>query len=214
MELKVEKRTAGKSKSLLKQWKVPWIVYSKHTKEPIMIKFNKNEFLKLYEKAGSNTVITLKWEWVDQMSLIYDWQLDPVKDAVIHVDFLAIKKWEKVKASIPVVLEWEEILWKKWLKANLITYEVEVEAIPSKLPHEIKIDVSELEDLDNIHISNLKLEEEVEVLLDAEQVLLTVYDPEEESRKAEEKDAAKEAEMEQAQENAAKEDSEKDEAKK
>jgi len=39
------------------------------------------------------------------MVLIHDYQLDPVKDMVIHVDFLAIKKGEKVKAAVPVIIE-------------------------------------------------------------------------------------------------------------
>lgn len=195
MELKVEKRQAWKSKSLLKEWKVPWIVYSKHMQEPLMVKFNRNEFLKLYEQAGSNQVITLKWDWVDQMSLIYDWQLDPVKDAVIHVDFLAVRKWQKVKADVPVVIEWEEALQKAWFQANLVIYELEVEATPSKLPQDIKVDVSELKEWDNIHIWDLKIDKEVELISDPEQVLLTIYDPEEEARKAEEREAAREAEI-------------------
>jgi len=60
MELKVSKRQAGKVKKLLSEGKVPSIVYGKHIKEPIMIQFDKNEFLKLYKKTGSSTVITLK----------------------------------------------------------------------------------------------------------------------------------------------------------
>jgi len=53
---------------------------------------DKNEFVKLYRKTGSSTPIVLKGNDIDQMVLVYDYQLDPVMDEVLHVDFLAIKK--------------------------------------------------------------------------------------------------------------------------
>ena len=200
MELKVSKRQAGKAKDLLLEGKVPGIVYGKHIEEAIMVQFDKNEFLKLYKKSGSNTVITLKWDGIEQMVLIYDLQLDPVKDSLMHVDFLAVKKWEKVKAEIPVVIEWEEVLQKTWLKVNLITTNVEVEAIPSKLPHDIKIDVSKMKDGENIHIEDLNLWDGIEIINDKEDVILVIYNPEEDAAKQDEKDAAKQEEIEKAQE--------------
>ena len=200
MELKVSKRQAGKAKDLLLEGKVPGIVYGKHIEEAIMVQFDKNEFLKLYKKSGSNTVITLKWDGIEQMVLIYDLQLDPVKDSLMHVDFLAVKKWEKVKAEIPVIIEWEEVLQKVWLKANLITTNIEVESIPSKLPHNIKIDVSKMEDGENIHIEDLNIWNDVEIINDKEDVILVIYNPEENAAKQDKKDAAKEEEIEKAQE--------------
>jgi large subunit ribosomal protein L25 len=91
MELQVQKRQAGKVKKLLKQGLVPGVVYGKHLEEPILVQFNKNDFIKLYKQAGSSTPIELKGD-VDQLVLIHDLQLEPVKDTLIHVDFLAVKK--------------------------------------------------------------------------------------------------------------------------
>ena len=200
MELKVSKRQAGKAKDLILEGEVPGIVYGKHIKKAIMVQFDKNEFLRLYKKAGSSTVITLKWDGMEQMVLIYDLQLDPVKDSLIHIDFLAVKKWEKVKAEVPVVIEWEEVLQKIWLKANLITTNIEVEAIPSKLPHNIKIDVSKMKDGENIHIEDLNIWNDVEIINDKEDAILVIYNPEEDAAKQEEKEAAKQEEIEKAQE--------------
>jgi large subunit ribosomal protein L25 len=91
MELQVQKRQAGKVKKLLKEGLVPGIVYGKHLDEPVAIQFNKNEFRKLYKEAGTSTPITLKGD-IEQLVLIHDYQLDPVKDTLIHADFLALKK--------------------------------------------------------------------------------------------------------------------------
>lgn len=192
MELQINKRQAGKVKNILKENKVPGIVYGKHLESPIMVQFDKNDFLKLYKKAGSSSVITLKWDWIEQMVLIHDLQLEPVKDILIHVDFLAVKKWEKVKAEVPVVIEWEEILEKAWLKVNLISDHIEVEAIPSKLPHNIKINVSDLKEDDNIHAGDIKIWDDVNIVSDKDDVILVIYNPEEDAAKQEENETAEE----------------------
>lgn len=181
MELKVQKREPGKVKKLLKEGYVPGVVYGKHIEQPILVKFKKTDFIKLYKEAGTSTPITLKWDDFEQLALIHDYQLEPVKDMLIHVDFLGVKAWEKVVATVPVVVEWVEKLQKQWLEINLVTDEVEVEAIPSKLPHEIKIDVSELKDGDNITVGDLKLWDDVEIKSDAEEVIVTVYNPSEQT---------------------------------
>ena len=119
------------------------------------------------------------------MVLIHDYQLDPVKDTVVHVDFLAIKKGEKVKAAVPVIIEWIENLHKKWLEINVVTDEIEVEAIPSKLPKEIKVDVANLNDGDNISVADLKLDKDVEIVSDETEVIVTVYNPAEQKEEEE-----------------------------
>ncbi len=186
MELEVKKRQSWKVKDIIKEWFVPGIVYWKNLKNNILIKFRKTDFIKLYKKAWSSTPITLKWEDFEQMVLIYKYQLEPVKDMLIHVDFLAIKAWEKVKASVQVVLEWVEKLQKQWLEADIITDKIEVEAIPSKLPHKIKVDVSELKDWDNISVWDVKLWKDVWIISDETEVIVTVYNPSEQKEEKEE----------------------------
>jgi len=200
MELKVSKRNPGKVKKLLLEKQVPGIIYSKHIKEPIMIQFNKNSFFKLYKEAGSSSVITLKWDGIEKMALIHKLQLDSVKDFLIHVDFLAVKKWEKVKAEVPVIVVWEENLQKAWLKVNLISNYIEVEAIPSKLPHNIKVDVNNMKNGDNVHVKDLNLWKDVIIINDENDVILVIYNPEEEAMKQDKKEASKQEEIEKIQE--------------
>jgi ribosomal protein L25 (general stress protein Ctc) len=56
--------------------------------KPISVVCERNEFVKLYRKAGHSTPITLNGDGIDEMVLIHDYQLDPVMDTVIHIDFL------------------------------------------------------------------------------------------------------------------------------
>jgi len=177
MELKITKREAGKIKTLIKKWVVPGIIYGKHVETPISIQFNKNEFIKLYKQIGTSTPITLKWEWIEKMVLIHDLQLNPVKDTLIHVDFLWIKKWEKVKANVIINVSGIETLKKEWLEMNVVMDTIEIEAIPSKLINHIDIDASNLKDWENITVSSINLDKDVDILTDKDETIVTVYTP-------------------------------------
>ncbi len=116
------------------------------------------------------------------MILFHDIQLDPVTDHVIHVDCLAVKKDEKVRALVPVIM----IGLSPFVKNNLgtiqlIKAQLEVEAFPLDLPHNIQIDVSNLEHVGQaIHISDLKLGDKIELVGDPTETILSTVEFQEE----------------------------------
>ena len=190
MKLSVEVRDIrGKDvKKLRRDSKIPAVIYGKHMESPISIICDKNEFVKLYRKSGSSTPITLTGEGVDELVLIHDYQLDPVSDVVLHVDFLGIKKWEKVAAEVAIVITWEElspiVKAGEW-NIQLVKDSLAIEALPKDLPKEIVIDVSFIDDVAaTIFVKDLDLASGVEIKDDLEQVVVTVMElkdtPEEE----------------------------------
>jgi len=176
MKLKVTKRESGNIKTLLNKGVVPGIIYGKHI-APISVQFNKNEFIKLYKQVGSSTPITLKWENFEQLVLIHNLQLNPVKDTLIHTDFLWLKKWEKVKASVSLNITGMEVLKKEWLEYNVVMDSIDIEAIPSKLVNNIDIDISSLKDWENISVESIDLGKDVEILTNKDETIVTVYTP-------------------------------------
>ncbi len=183
MELNVNIRSWEKTSMLIKQWLVPAIVYGKSLTSPITITCNKNEFIKKYKEAGYSTPITLKWKDIDQMVLIQDIQLDPVSDYVIHIDFLAISQDQKVKTEIPIVLTWESQIEKLWeWKIQLIKDFVQVEALPQDLPHNFVVDISGIQAMnDVIFLRDIKVWDQVEIVEDMDQPIVTVLKLAEES---------------------------------
>ena len=176
MKLNVHIRTWEKPADLRKEANIPAIVYGKHLKAPISIYCNKNEFIKQFKAAGYSTPITLEGKWVEEMVLIHDFQLDPVSDIVLHVDFLAVSKNEKVTTEVPVLLVGESQIEKLGEgKIQLIKDFVEVEAFPQDLPHDIKIDISEIKTVnDTIFVRDLKFSDKVTVVDDLDQPIITV----------------------------------------
>lgn len=176
MKLNVHIRQAEKSKELRKAGNVPAIVYGKHLSAPISIFCNKNDFIKKFKQSGYSTALTLEGKDVEEMVLVQDIQLDPVSDVVLHIDFLAVKKDEKVKTEVPVILTWEAPIEKLWEgKIQLVKDFVEVEAFPQDLPHDIKVDVSTITKTnDVVFVKDLQISDKVKILDDMEQPILTV----------------------------------------
>ncbi len=183
MKLEVVKRNVfgKKVKRLRKEWIIPGIIYGKHIEENIPVQFKKIDFLKIYKEAWESTPIMLEWDWINQMVLIHDIDIHPVTDEVIHVDFLAVKADEKVEAEIPVVLIGESPVEKNNLgRIELVKDTILVEAYPQDLPHEIKIDISQIKTpADVIHVGDIKLDEKVTIKDHPEDTVVTVVEFEE-----------------------------------
>lgn len=178
MKLTIQKRDTvwKQSANLRKQWSVPGIVYGRHVDTPIKVLFNKNEFLKLYKEAWESTPVNLEWDGIKQMVLIYDIQRHSVTNYVQHVDFLAIRADEKVRAEIPVELVWETTLVKEIdCKIEKVKDTVYVEALPADLPHVIQIDISVIKTInDTIFVSDLVLWDKVEIKDSGDLPIVTV----------------------------------------
>jgi len=177
MKLAVTKRIIKKKavKKMRKEEQIPWVVYGKHMDKAIEVAFDKQAFIKLYKKAGS-TPITLKGDDVDQMVLVHAIQLDPVTDYLLHVDFLALTKGEKVSSTVSIILEWESPIEKSGDgRVQQVKSEVVVEALPKDLPQELTIDISGLETTNDVlFLKDIKLPKWVEILDDVEISIVTI----------------------------------------
>ncbi|MGH7249570.1 MAG: 50S ribosomal protein L25, partial [Minisyncoccia bacterium] len=83
----------------------------------------------------------------------------PITNEPIHVDFLAIDMSKKIKVKVPLVFEGVSNAVKTAI-GNLVKvlFELEVEALPADLPHDLTVDISKLENLnDQIFVSDIKL---------------------------------------------------------
>ena len=186
MELIVTSRQDKTAKELREEGFIPGIVYGKHLEAPITVACKRNDLIKKYKEAGYSTPLTLTGEKINQLVLIQDIQVDPVSDILIHIDFLAVKADEKVTTEIPIKMIGESPIEKLWQgKVQLVKDFVEVEAFPQDLPHDITIDISVIQNInDTIFIKDLKFSNKVEVLDDPEQAIVTVLTMAEEVEEA------------------------------
>ncbi|MFA6300978.1 MAG: 50S ribosomal protein L25 [Candidatus Paceibacterota bacterium] len=167
--IKAKNRDVGtKLDALRKGGEIPAVFYGAgKTSTPIAI--STIEFKKVWRDAGESSAVKISTEEGKNIDvLIHEVQVDPVTDEPMHVDFLAIDMKKKIKVNVPLVFEGISNAVKSGI-GNLVKvlHEVEIEALPNDLPHDLVVDLSKLETLDSqIFVSDIKLPAGV-VIIDA-----------------------------------------------
>jgi large subunit ribosomal protein L25 len=160
---------------------IPAVFYGhKQASTPVSLK--EVDFLKVWEQAGESSVIHLTGKDIDHEVLIQDIDLDPVTDKVRHADFYVIEKGKKVTVQIPLeftgvapaVKDLGGILVK-------VLHELEIEAMPKDLPHDLSVDISTLATFeDRILAKDVVLPAGVTLLTKSDEVIASVTEAVEE----------------------------------
>ena len=138
----------------------------------------------LHGKAGHNTIFNLTVRGGETTPvMIVDWQNDPVKDTLLHVDLKRIDLTQRIRVKVPM----HHIGEPKGVKLEgglheLITREIEIECLPDDIPEHFTIDISELMIGDSIRAGAVALPEGVTLVSPPESVISHVIalKPEEE----------------------------------
>jgi large subunit ribosomal protein L25 len=171
--LTVEKRVEGGAAAgaLRREGKVPGVVYgAHHVATPIVI--DAVTFKKAWTQAGEATVVALTGLGEEVPTLIHEVVLDPLTNQPRHVDFYAVTKGEKVQVHVPIEFVGESAAVKAGANLIKVLHEIEVEADPMKLPHDLKVDLSALVNLnDQIHVKDVPLPAGVTLVTGEDEVI-------------------------------------------
>lgn len=183
MNLEAQKRDIKEDlKALRKSGFIPAVVYGPK-QEATSIKLNTIAFLKAYKDAGESTVVNLSVDGENHETLIHDVSVDVVRGDVLHVDFYAIEKGKKVQVNVPLEFVGESEA-EKTLGGVLVKvmYEIEIEAMPKDLPHEIQVSIAPLVDFESqIHAKDIILPAGVTLITNPEEVIALVQEHKEEA---------------------------------
>jgi large subunit ribosomal protein L25 len=176
INLTVEKREAATNLTDLRaKGFIPAVFYG-HKQISTSISIKEVDFLKVWKQAGESSVVNLKGDGIDLEVLIQDVDLDPVTDNVRHADFYVIEKGKKVKVDVPLefigvapaVKDLGGILVK-------VLHELEIEAMPKDLPHNLSVDISSLLTFeDSIFAKDVVLPAGVSLLTNPDEVIASV----------------------------------------
>ena len=142
---------------------IPAVYYgAQQASTPIFVDFI--EFKKVLADAGESSSITLITEHGNEVAMIQDVQLDPIRSNPVHVDFYVLEKGQKVHVKTPIVFTGESQAVKEGGIFVKVMHELSVEGEPSNLPHEFSIDMAMLVNKDSvIHVKDLILPSGVEL---------------------------------------------------
>ncbi|MFW6125929.1 MAG: 50S ribosomal protein L25 [Chloroflexota bacterium] len=198
-ELKVRKRDVlGKKVRFLRRSGVtPANVYGGNTGS-VAVQIETPVLERLIAKVGRNALVTLRIDGKRRVVMLRDIDRDALTDELLHVGFFAVEMTHKVKAEVPLAFVGESVAEKSsrvMLIHNLSS--LDVEALPADLPRSIEVDVSQLaEPNDAVHVRDIALADGVEVLTDADEVVVQVRESRIAAEVIEEEMAAEEAEVE------------------
>jgi large subunit ribosomal protein L25 len=178
LTLAVEKRekNGATARALRNAGSIPAVVYGAHQEStPIMVKAT--AFEKILREAGEATIVSLSGLGQPLPTLIHEVDLDPLTSAPRHVDFYAVTKGEKVEVAIPLVFVGESPAVEGGANLVKVMHELEVEADPMSLPHDISVDLSLLKAIgDRIHAKDLVLPSGVVLTKDPEEVIALIQE--------------------------------------
>ena len=179
LTLKAEKRDAlgKKTRFLRRQGITPTHLFG-HGIESLALQCNTTDLQRIIARGGTTRLIDIdiEAEKHPRSAFIREIQRDEIDGRLLHVDFYQIKKTEKITANIPVILTGKAPALKSRdnMIENLIN-EIGVECLPDKLPPQIEIDLSPLEESgQSIHVKDIKLDKDIVITTDPEQIIVKI----------------------------------------
>jgi large subunit ribosomal protein L25 len=161
---------------------IPAVVYGAG-KESLPIKVSHHALLQLvHQYRIEGVVINLKIKddkkHKSRACLIKEVQYDPVHGDIVHVDFNEISLTKAIKVNVPIVAQGQAQGVKlEGGSLERILWEVEVECLPTEIPKNIEVDVSQLKIGDSIYVKDLKLPSHVKILSDPNAIVLSIAQP-------------------------------------
>lgn len=174
--LDAQTREVGSSRKDLKAaGLIPAICYGNNI-DSMSIAVPLTVFKKVWKESGESGTVTITIGTKKVETLIHDVQKDATSNEPIHVDFLAIDTSKPVSVHVP--LEFDGV--SPAVKSNIgtlvkVMHEIEIEALPKDLPHEIHVDISSLVSQESqITVADLVLPAGVTALAEATDVVATI----------------------------------------
>jgi large subunit ribosomal protein L25 len=137
--------------------KIPAVVYGAG-QEAVAVTVDPRVVTKiLHSESGHNTIFDLNVEGSALVkAMIVDWQHEPIKGKLLHIDFKRIAMDKAMRVSVPVLLSGIPAgVRNSGGILDQVLREVEVECLPSDIPDHLDVDVTGLELYGAIHISDL-----------------------------------------------------------
>lgn len=158
---------------------IPAVVYGDKADAAVISVDPKTLLRILHSDSGLNTLIALKLEGEgDTRVLVRDFQVDPVTQAPLHVDFYRIAMDKKITVTVPVQLKGEA----KGVKTqggvlDFVHRDIEVECLPSDIPEHIDIDITELLMNQGIRVRDLPVDPKWTAVSEPDTMIVHVVAP-------------------------------------
>ena len=176
--LEAQARTPGTkndARRVRKGGKIPGVVYGAG-KDSLPLALDPRQVTKiLHSKTGHNTICDLTLAGEHTKAMIVDWQYEPIKGSLLHIDLKRIAMDKLLRVEVPVVLRGESAGVKQ--QGGILEQmlrEVEIECLPGDIPSMIEADISELVFGKVLRVSDLPQSDKLKYITDENQPVVHI----------------------------------------
>jgi large subunit ribosomal protein L25 len=173
--LRRDRSGKGVARKIRAQGMIPGVLYGGGENVPLTLQ--PKELLKILS-SGENTIFRLEIDGEaggDRQAIVRDLQRDPLKETLLHADLYRISMDVEITVSVPIVLQgMSREVSDIGGVINQLLHEIEIQCLPSLIPHELTIDVAHLGVGEVLHVRDLPIPHGIQVLADSEEVVASV----------------------------------------
>ena len=207
LELKAKPRTTkgnSPARALRRDGAIPAVIYGPG-KASVALSVNVYDLEQALKAAGSRQIfVDLAIEGGEtRKAMLKELQQHPVSGSFIHADFYEVALDRKMRVMIPVTTVGKCQGVEMGGMLQIIRRELEALCIPSDIPDVIEIDITEMDVGDSVHVEDIAVEGDVELVHDVNFTILTILDGRQEEEEVEEGEEGEEGEVAEGEEEAA-----------
>jgi large subunit ribosomal protein L25 len=169
-------RGKNAARRMRRQGHVPAVLYGGDGKSLTLAVNTKQLAAILRSQSGHNTIFKVKLPNGEQPAMLKDWQVDPLLGTLLHVDLLRVAMDVRMRVMVPVHTFGEPQGVK--LQGGIfemVTREVEIECLPTDIPGEIRVDISELMIGKHLRVGDLPIDTaKIKLVTDPQRVVAHV----------------------------------------
>jgi large subunit ribosomal protein L25 len=173
---------SSESKKLRRSGKVPGIIYGSNI-DPTNIEIEHNDIrLALDVESFHSSILEIELEGKIEKVLLRDFQVHPYKQQVTHIDFQRIDESKELHTNVPLHFVGEDECPAVKFGGGIVSHimnEIELSCLPKNLPEFIEVDISGLDIGNSIHVSEIKVPSDVNLILHGQDdpVVVTAIKP-------------------------------------
>ncbi len=181
-----EAGTKNDARRVRRSGKIPAVVYGAGKQATVVSVDPRQVSRILHSQTGHNTVFDLALDGERTKAMIVDWQYEPIKGSLLHIDLKRIAMDRKLRVNVPIELVGEPVGVKQQGGIlEQIAREVEVECLPGDIPNQVDLNVAELVFGMVLRIAYLPKNEKVKYISDPDQPVAHIITIKEEEAPAE-----------------------------
>lgn len=166
----------GAARRLRREEKIPAVIYG-HGADPVHVELPSYDMMMALKTP--NVLINLDIEGKKELVIPKAVQREAIRQFLIHVDLLTVKRGEKVNVDVPIHVEGELAPGQNLLEHVMVSLPVEAEA--THIPESVAVSVEGLDSGDSVQAKDIRLPRSVSLTVDEEEIVIQVLSAQAES---------------------------------